>query len=203
MKIMKNSIKLCLIAMMMFSMSCSNEPITDAINSSQDVDNFSKATKSSVAISEKPGGFPDGDFLEISGASSTLLRNKNGITVNFNTNGLIPGNAYTLWWVVFGETPGPPTVSFAAGHIAGDSGEGVFSARLNAGSDFNNPLTAQAHMVLKSHGAAVPGIIDEQIHTEGGGCTFSEESGPGRIWPDSDEVGRCADIQLAIHPPVN
>ena len=47
---MKNTIKLCLIAMMMFSMSCSNEPITEAINESQDVDLFSRTNKSTVDV---------------------------------------------------------------------------------------------------------------------------------------------------------
>jgi len=207
---MKNTIKLCLIAMMLFSMSCSNEPITEAINGAQDVDNFSRATKSSVPILEKPNG-PEGDFLEINGASSTLHRNKNGITVNFNTNGLIPGNAYTLWFVVFGDAPGPPSSTHAAGHIVGGSGKGNFSGHISVGDSFdnlnvfNNPLTAEVHMALRTHGPAQPGMIPEQIQTINGGCLLPEigfPSGPF-LYPDSDEVGYCANIQVAMHPSVN
>ena len=199
---MKNLIKLFLIAMMLFSVSCSNEPITEAINGSQDVDNFSRATKSSVPILEKPNG-PDSEFFEINGASSTLHRNKNGITVNFNTNGLIPNNAYTMWFIVFGDAPGPPNVTYAAGLIAGGSGKANFSAHKSVGSSFNNPLTAEVHLVIKSHGQAVPGLIPAQIQTGNGGCITSEPGGPGKIYPDSDELGRCADIQVAMHPKVN
>ena len=33
--------------------------------------------------------------------TSTLHRNKNGLTVNFKTDGLTHGYAYTLWWVIW------------------------------------------------------------------------------------------------------
>jgi len=191
-----------MVAMLMFSMSCSNEPINEPINGSQDVDFFSKATQSSVPVFERPGGFPDGDFLEITGATSTIKRNKNGIVGNISTSGLIPNNAYTMWFVVFADTQiGPPPSYFAAGHLAGGSGKGNFSARLNAGPEFQNPLTAEVHMVIRSHGQAVPGMIPNQIHTFDEGCSTVLPQGPGRIWPDSDELGRCANVQVAIHPP--
>lgn len=37
----------------------------------------------------------------IQGASSTLHRNRHGITASMTTHGLQPESAYTLWWVVF------------------------------------------------------------------------------------------------------
>lgn len=86
---MKNTVKFLSLVIIMALFSCSNEPINEAIIGSQDGDIFSRAIQSSVPVLEKPGGYPDDDFLEIKGASSTLHRNKNGITVNFDTNGLI------------------------------------------------------------------------------------------------------------------
>lgn len=204
---MKNTVKFLSLIIIMVLFSCSNEPINEAINGSQDGDIFSRAIQSSVPVLEKPNG-PEGDFLEINGASSTLHRNKNGITVNFNTNGLIPGNAYTLWFVVFGDAPGPPSSTHAAGHIVGGSGKGNFSGHISVGdifdnmNVFNNPLTAEVHMALRTHGPAQPGMIPEQIQTIDGGCTSGFPSGPV-LYPDSDVVGYCANIQVAMHPAVN
>lgn len=195
---MKNVIKLCMVVMMMFSISCSNEPITEIINASQDDANLSRTMQSSVAILEKPGDV----IMEIPGASSTLHRSKNGLTVNFSTNGLIPGNAYTMWWVIFGDAPGPPIlVTYAAGHIVGGSGTGNFSSHLSVGEIFNTPLTAEVHLVLRSHGPAQPEMMPDQIQTINGGCTSGFPSGP-ILRPDSDVVGYCGNIQVAIHPKV-
>jgi len=129
---MKKSIKFCLISMMMFSISCSNEPITEAINVSQDVDNFSRTNKSTVDVINP--------ILEIVTGTSTLHRNSSGITVNYKTTGLTPGYAYTIWWVIWNNplncsTPGACTdtdfpnaeavgvdVLYAAGHVVGKRG---------------------------------------------------------------------------------
>ncbi len=207
--IMKNTVKLFSLFFIMVLFSCSKETALDVTTeneiSGQSVASKAAANKSTVAILEKPGGFPDGDFLEITGASSTIHRNKNGITVNFKTDGLIPGNAYTLWFVIFGDAPGPPYSTHAAGHIAGGSGKGNFSGHISVGDIFNNPLTAEVHMALRSHGPAQPGMIPSQIQTFDDGCnpSLTLPEGPGRIWPDSDVVGYCANIQVAVHPSVN
>ena len=54
-------------------------------------------------------------------------------------------------------------------------------------------------MVLRSHGPAIPGEVNEQISGYLGGCTtffppFTEIP---------DEVGECGDFEFAIHSPVN
>lgn len=175
----------------------SSETLKSTVNKSEN--------SSTVVVKERPGG-PPNPFLVVDGASSKLRRNKNGITVNLKTNGLIPGNAYTLWWIVFdnpGTPPGPPTLNTAAvGHIVGASGKGNFSAHLSTGPNFSNPLTAEVHMVLRSHGPAVPGMIPDQIHTWDVGCDpeLTAPTGPGNIWSDSDEIGSCTDVQIAVHP---
>ena len=87
--------------------------------------------------------------LKFPGASSKLTRNANGITVNLKTSGLIPGNVYTMWFVIFGEDPGPPVlVTYAAGHVVGQSGKGNFSAHLSVGDIFDNPLTGEVHLAF-------------------------------------------------------
>lgn len=196
---MKNFIKLSVVAMMLISMSCSNEPITEAINGSQDVDNLSRTPQHSVPIFENPTG-PLGDLVEVVGASSKLKRSANDISVKFKTEGLIPGNAYTLWWVIFGETSGPPIlVTHADGLVVNPSGKGNFSAHISVGAIFNNPLTAEVHLALRTHGPVQPEFMPAQIETIDGGCTSGFASGPD-LYPDSDEVGYCANIQVAIHP---
>ncbi len=143
---------------------------------------------------------PVGEFMVIPGATSKLHRSANGITVNFKTKNLIPNNAYTMWWVIFGDAPGPPIlVTYAAGHIAGGSGNGNFSSHLSVGEIFNNPLTAEVHLALRTHGPAQPGMIPDQIQTMEGGCLSGFPSGPA-LHPDSEVVGYCANIQVAMHP---
>ena len=157
----------------------------------------------SVVIQENPDGPPMGPFVEIPGTSSTLHRNANGITVNFNTTGLIPGNAYTMWFVIFGDAPGPPIlVTYAAGHVVGNSGNGNFSAHLSTGEIFDNPLTAEVHLALRTHGPVQPEMMPEQIQTIDGGCLLPDigfPSGPA-LYPDADIVGYCANVQVAMHP---
>lgn len=200
---MKNVIKLCLLtAIILLPFSCERDEIeTDAgiesLNNTDFKSDSNRASKSSVPIIKNLG---DG-VMVIPGASSTLHRNKNGITVNFNTNGLIPGNAYTMTLIILRDVPGPPIlITYAAGHIVGGSGTGNFTGHLSVGEIFKTPLTAEVHAVLRTHGPAQPGIPD-QIQTIDGGCTSGFPSSPGQH-PDSDVVGYCANIQLAIHPKV-
>src|SRR5688500_1120771 len=87
---------------------------------------------------------------QVADASATLVRNANGISFRLSTTGLIPGNAYTLWLVVITNpdacTATPCTapnifnaatesqVSFAAGHVAGGSGQGTFAGSVKEGT---------------------------------------------------------------------
>lgn len=204
---MKNTVKFLSLVIIMVLFSCSSEPIIESETSLQSVASKAAANKSTVAI-------VDYTLEEITGASSTLHRNKNGITVNFKTDGLIPGNAYTLWFVVFGDAPGPPSSTHAAGHIVGGSGNGDFSGHISVGDIFDTPspngsmpvfktpLTAEVHIALRTHGPAQPGMIPSQIQTIDGGCRLPDigfPSGP-TLHADSDIEGYCANVQVAIHP---
>ena len=217
---MKKLKTFCLVAittLLMFSCTQDSMDTNGNIEDLSDetlIGNQSKSEKSStVVIYEDPDGPPE-TFVEVTGATSKLNRNANGITVNFKTDGLIPGNAYTLWFVVFGDTPGPPSSTYAAGHVIGGSGKGNFSGHLSVGDIFdtpspngslpvfNTPLTAEVHIALRTHGPVQPGMMPDQIETIDGGCLLPEigfPSGPN-LYPDCDLVGYCANIQVAMHP---
>ncbi|CAM3568626.1 collagen-like protein [Zobellia roscoffensis] len=132
----------------------------------------------------------------VPGSMSTLHRDIDGVTAYFKTTDLIPNNAYTLWFVIFGETPGPPVSTFAAGHVAGETGTEIFAAFKSIDADFDNPMTGEIHLALRTHGPVQSGMILDQIQTMDGGCTSGFDSGPG-THPDSDEVGYCANVQVA------
>ena len=193
---MKHSAILISLSLMLALFSCEKESMVPSELSEQTAVLKGAAMKSTVNIEDHTGEW-------IPGASSTINRNNNGISVNFKTKELIPGNAYTMWFVVFGDAPGPPIlVTYAAGHIASGNGNGNFSGHLSTGDIFNAPMTAEVHLALRSHGPAQPGIIPEQIQTLNGGCTSGFATGPV-LHPDSETVGYCANVQVAIHDPGN
>jgi hypothetical protein len=85
----------------------------------------------------------------------------------------------------------------ATGNVISDNGEGHFSAVLTTGDTPNvvfgpgllNPLTAEIHLVLRTHGPVNPDALDEQIITINGGCAAE--------WPNEP----CQDLQFSIHQP--
>jgi hypothetical protein len=81
---------------------------------------------------------------------------------------------------------------FATGNVVGNNGKGGFAAHLQEG-DLGGSLLgiglldarkAEIHLVVRSHGDKVPGLVSQQIHTINGGCP-----------PNA-----CVDVQFAIHP---
>jgi hypothetical protein len=100
--------------------------------------------------------------------------------------------------------PGPPPdfdppscVLFGAGHVVGENGVLNYTAHQKvwdtAGSigmcmdGLTNPRGADVHAAVRSHGPKVPGIIDAQIHTVGGGCGPAPAAFP------------CLEVQAAPH----
>jgi len=153
--------------------------------------------------------------------TAQLVRNSNGVTMNIKTEGLDAGAAYTVWWVVFNnpdacvdgcdaaDVSNPDvmaTVLFAAGHVIGQNGKGNFAGHLSNGDTSGDsfpldlpgdavglvyPETAEIHLVVRTHGPPIPGMVDEQISTfNGGGC-----SDPG------NEADACVDQQFAVFLP--
>ncbi|MBT8305793.1 MAG: hypothetical protein KJN85_02535 [Maribacter sp.] len=219
---MKTTMKLLFVLLLLMGTSCSEE---------QDVPEL-KSVKAKASSKQKAqiGG------LAGIGGTSTLHRNKNGITVNFKAENLHPG-AYTIWWVIWNEpqnciTPGACVeddfgnpvaveveVMYAGGHVVGNNGKGNFSAHLNAGDDspesmntsfgfpsvgglrVGNTFDAEIHVVLRTHGPSVPGVVNEQISSYRGGCDNPFLYAPFTVYPNV--IGECADIAAAVFPPAN
>lgn len=99
---------------------------------------------------------------------------------------------------------GQTAVGFAAGHVIGENGSGNFSSGslmvgdtsgFGGGVDNTpppplgpgvlNPLGAEVHLVVRTHGQPIAGLVDEQIHSFSGGCS----------------INVCVDRQFSIHMP--
>lgn len=148
--------------------------------------------------------FPDGDVIP--GASARLGRGMNGVNAWLTTHGLATGHAYTLWVVVFNHpaecivpnacaigdaVADDPAVGVdlfnAAALVAGGSGKGSFSGRVEVGEEglrgvgLLDAFEPEIHLVVRDHGPKLSG--DEQLKEFGGGC----------------DVFACANIQDALH----
>jgi len=119
--------------------------------------------------------------------SSMLVRTTSGISFTYQTTGLVPGQAVTLWVVVFNnpaacatspctfaDMPNPAAQGdflHGAGHVIGATGDGNFGGHLAVGDTSGSglaeiggtavglidPFTAEILFALHSHGPAVPG----------------------------------------------
>jgi hypothetical protein len=93
-----------------------------------------------------------------------------------------------------------PSVQFAAGHVIGGDGVGNYGAYFSAGAapdcaGFGLPCnglldarTADVHVVIRTHGDAIPGLLHEQISSFNGGCL-----------PGEPNVGQCHNVQASVH----
>jgi quercetin dioxygenase-like cupin family protein len=173
------------------------------------------------------------DASVVAGASAVLKRMNYGVSTSVETAGLEPGEALTMWWVVFnrpencsdgecGENDifnmnadgefvlnddgSPPfnwdgigaskiSVNYADGHVIDDSGAASFRGQLPirdtsrailGGPGLTDPMGAEIHLVLRSHGQSMSGKVDEMITTINGGCSDD--------WPNAP----CEDVQFAV-----
>jgi hypothetical protein len=85
------------------------------------------------------------------------------------------GHAVTIWWMVF-NPDGPLSVQYTTGHVIDDSGVAEFGGHLNVGDTEGvinggpgllDAQGANVVLVMRDHGPADPGRVDEQIHTIG------------------------------------
>lgn len=164
--------------------------------------------------------------VAVPGSVSSLVAFEEGVSLSLTTNGLEPGHAVTVWWVVFnnpehcmnGEAPMlcgegdlliaggdeavEGTVLAATGHIIGPDGAGHFDAYLATGDTtavmgdgpgLTNPLGAEIHLVIRTHGPPQSGLVGDQVQTFGGGCNNAPEG--------TGEPGdfACTDNQFAFH----
>jgi hypothetical protein len=155
------------------------------------------------------------DFSKVPGAYSVLMRNEDGVAVRVHSRKLAKG-AYTMWWVIFnnpeecdvafqcgpGDFPfngGDPAVQvsiqFATGFIVpSNNGKVRADAGLEVGEDtknllpqnLNNPMGAEIHMVLRTHGPVDLDNVHNQISEFHDGSAQCDDA--------------CLDLQAVIHP---
>jgi len=115
-----------------------------------------------------------------------------------------------------GATGVEPACVYADGSLVGGNGGARFHDRITLGHgprdsciDFfvdlvpelegtdhglTNPMGAEVHLVVRSHGPRIPGMVSQQRSTFAGGCT--EFLAPGAT--HELEPGECSDLQLAL-----
>lgn len=130
----------------------------------------------------------------VAGSSSTLVRNSNGVYMTLLTSGLTPGDAVTIWWVIFnnptacshgmfglrcghGDFSNPAvhaSAMYAAGHVIGSDGVGDYGAGLSVGEltmvvlfgpGLTSPMGADIHLVVHDHGPVNPSLMPGEIHS--------------------------------------
>lgn len=163
------------------------------------------------------------DEMEITDAYSVLVRNEDEISMMFHTAELAPGDAVTVWWVIFnnpaacadspctssdlpqndGNPEAQAAMIYADGGVIGDDGRASFTARLDVGDNENayafetDGLTdlenAEVHLVIRTHGEALEDMLAAQITTLNGGCDNGSET-TGEAGPNT-----CANVMASIH----
>jgi hypothetical protein len=147
------------------------------------------------------------------GTGTILVRTNEGVGATVHTFGLVPGNAHTLWVVIFNNpkkcatdpctpadlsNPDVQGVMFSgSGQIAGEDGTADFGAFRAVGDSsgkvegtaeaLEKPFKAQIHLAVRSHGpaSADPAVLQQQLTTFNGGCP-----------PNT-----CTTVQFAPHQP--
>jgi hypothetical protein len=108
--------------------------------------------------------------------TSTLTRTDSSLSFSLSTTGLEPGHAVTIWWMV-ANPDGGVAVLYGAGHVIDADGTAEFGGSLKVGDSngyemgddrsLEDARGATVFLVVRDHGPAKPGIVEEQIHTFG------------------------------------
>ena len=133
--------------------------------------------------------------------AATLTRTKKSVTAGIFTTGLDKSAAYTMWWVIWndpsacmggcGETSigvSGNSILYAGGFVTGADGSANVTVQLKAGTvnkgievlvgekglDKKKVFEAVIHLIIRSHGKIIPGMVDLQISTVNGGCGLVE-----------------------------
>ncbi len=96
---------------------------------------------------------------------------------------------------------------YAAGAVSDAKGRAFMKAAVQAGGDVDeiifgdgpilkDSVGAEIHLVARSHGPAIPGMVDVQTGSYAGGCDVF-------LTPPAipQAVGECADIHFSVHIP--
>jgi hypothetical protein len=162
----------------------------------------------------------------VPGAQAHLWSNAGGVQMQLNTGDLMPGDAISVWWVIFNNPAacqnGIPNISqcgepdlfipavqaeihHADGGVIGPNGRGRFAARLYQGAVprgwFGNglidPTGAEIHMVVRTHSQAISGRINDQVLTFAGACNNVPPEHPG-YGDGTSGPNHCENIQFAV-----
>jgi hypothetical protein len=145
------------------------------------------------------------------GGAVTMYRGINVVDAAVATSGLDQNAAYTVWWVVFNrpnhcvggcgedDLARPevrPSVFYAAGFVTGNDGTANVTAHLEAGAlpegvdvllgrglHRGNGLRAEIHLVVRSHGPIIPGMVDKQISTFDPACAVCDDEQAAVLLP--------------------
>lgn len=145
---------------------------------------------------------------------SHLTRNQRGLRGNVRTSGLTPGDVVTMWFTTFQNPddcvgvcnsppedfgPGHGSTALGGGGVVPSSGKLTLAGKLDVGDavifggDFGGPVIetfenvtgSEVHLVIRTHGPVIPGMLDEQLSSFTGGCS----------------VNACANLQVAVYQP--
>ncbi len=174
---------------------CLGTQTTDA-NAEDDPGSDLEAQRTTSGLNWHPQSGEEG---AVPGAEGTLYTTAWASFVHIRTTGLVPGNVYTLWWVLFNDpeaceqnpepcaagdifaagNPAQAQVSYAAGDIADAAGEATFNAHFELGpvdgwlpeSGFTDLWDAEHHFTINDHGPLVEENMPDMIHSYRGGCS--------------------------------
>lgn len=154
-----------------------------------------------------------------SGGRSHLTRLEPMVLLTLEAEGLVPGDAYTLWWVVFNNPAGCvdgcdaddlvpggaalPAVGNASGNVAKADGTLEFGARLPVGSNtpghqvlFGADGTPEGAMLLSSEDAEIHLVVQSHGQARGGKRLQQQLA-----MVNTACTPACADVQFAVHEP--
>ena len=109
----------------------------------------------------------------------------------------------------FGNPEVGVQIIYGGGNVSGGSGKISISGHLKEGDvdgnvndlfgladavGIDDATHVEVHLVLRNHGPAVPGEVNEQINTYLGGCLTNL----GLFTEIPDEVGECGDTHVAV-----
>jgi hypothetical protein len=116
---------------------------------------------------------PVATFAGDPAGTSTLTRTGSGIAFSLSTSGLQAGHAVTIWWMVVNPDRSL-SVQYAAGHVIDGGSAAEFGGHLsvgdtdgviNGGPGLLDAQGADVVLVVRDHGPADPGRVNQQIHT--------------------------------------
>lgn len=171
-----------------------------------------------------------GEVTVVEGATSSLIRGPEGVHIRMETSGLIAGNAYTYWMVIFNDPSqceaAPCTgkdaltrsdivlsdAGYVGSTIVGADGNLSMSAYQAVGemqnAFFGRGITStdglEVHLILQDHGPVIEGRELEMVSTYRGGCSDASIPPPFPATArahGNDGPNQCRMVQFALFPP--